>query len=272
MNVVSHNRKVISINHLKVPKQHISVIPWQVLCICEYMQLAVHVRTYGRMHAQCFLFCLHVLVWVQDRDVCLSASPVSRVASMPVGRFRHSTSRNIQNSPLSSWTASGCPAHGWRDLGDFVSPVGPERQDELAVVNILPLRYVAYFSLLFVKKKKKPTSLFIPRGSRPVVLTPERKIKHIVILIYWKTSWQIFALAMFLCMSGFWLKRQKVWKMKGCPSWVLNFKLPGLIGSPVVLFGHQGYKKNGYAVTAVCINIIWSMMLLQTRKCAVLPG
>ena len=48
---------------------------------------------------------------------------------------------------------------------------------------------------------------------------------------------------MFLCMSGFWLKRQKVWKMKGCPSWVLNFKLPGLIGSPVVLFGHQGYKK-----------------------------
>ena len=163
MNVVSHNRKVISINHLKVPKQHISVIPWQVLCICEYMQLAVHVRTYGRMHAQCFLFCLHVLVWVQDRDVCLSASPVSRVASMPVGRFRHSTSRNIQNSPLSSWTASGCPAHGWRDLGDFVFPVGPERQDELAVVNILPLRYVAYFSLLFVKKKETYLSLHSPR-------------------------------------------------------------------------------------------------------------
>lgn len=178
-------------------------------CICEHMQLAVHVRTYGGMHARCFLFCLHVLVWVQDRDVCFSASPVSRVASMPVDRFRHSTSRNIQNSPLSSWTASGCPAHGWRDLGDFVSPVGPERQDKVAVVNILLLRYVACFSLLFVKNKqakKKPTSLFIPRGSRPVVLTPEREI---VMLDIWKTSWYFFALAMFLCMSGFCLRKQK---------------------------------------------------------------
>lgn len=133
-------------------------------CVCEYMQLAVHVCTYGRMHARCFLFCLHVLVWVQDRDVCFSASPVSRVASMPADRFRHSTSRNIQNSPLSSWTASGCPAHGWRDLGDFVSPVGPERQDKVAVVNILLLRYVAYFSLLFVEKKKETyLSLHTPR-------------------------------------------------------------------------------------------------------------
>lgn len=30
------------------------------------------------------------------------------------------------HSPLSSWTASGCPARGWRGWGDSVSPEGPE--------------------------------------------------------------------------------------------------------------------------------------------------
>lgn len=36
INIVSHNIKVISINHVKVPEQHVSVIPMALFCyVCE---------------------------------------------------------------------------------------------------------------------------------------------------------------------------------------------------------------------------------------------
>lgn len=142
----------------------------QRLCMYECV-CVMHLGIYSIcMHD--VVFCLHALMWVQDWDICFSASPVSSIASVSVDSFRRSTSRNTQNSPLSSWTASGCPARGWKDLGDFVFPIGPERQDKVVVVNIfLQLTFLCCFMDNICRQL---TSLFIPLGSRPV-LTPERK-------------------------------------------------------------------------------------------------
>lgn len=145
INIVSHNRRVNSINHPKFPKQHVSVIPMAVFLLetnADSAYLNVDVNEY--MDSWTFLLCLHVFMWVQDRDFVVVS--VQALCSISVGSFRRSTSRNIPNSLLSSWTASGCPAHGWKGSGGFVSPGEPERWDNVAAINVL----LAVHSLLWI--------------------------------------------------------------------------------------------------------------------------
>lgn len=114
---------------------------WTCTCICWWTVYACNVK---KTIVCMYLYECKVEIFL-FYFFCSSASSVQHKC-LSVGIFRHSTSRNIPNSLLSSGTASGCPAHGWKGSGGFVSPGEPERRDNAAAINIL----LAVHSLLWI--------------------------------------------------------------------------------------------------------------------------